>query len=256
MSHTPTRHRAASGITVAAALLSTLVAPAQALADGCGGANKGLDCNLSGVTGGRGGGGGGGTGGGGTGGVSGPVAPPAPEGLTDNQAVDGVDGPGGGAPPPPAPPDTWTLVQQARASAQFPVPTVHTAPKGKTFVRLRTSLWVDGFTVVQTQPITVGAQTVQATANPSSVTWNLGETQIVCQDAGSKDGKTCGYTYTRASAGQPGGAWQITATITWKITWTCQGADCDAAGGALDDQTMTSQPTPLVVSEIQTNTGD
>ncbi|NDU71606.1 hypothetical protein GWI34_03050 [Actinomadura sp. DSM 109109] len=253
MSHTPTRRRVASGITVAAALLTTFAAPAEALAAGCGGAKKGLDCNLSGVTGGR-GGGGGGNGGGGSGGPSGPLAPPDPEGLTDNEAVDGVDGPGGGAPPAPAPPDTWTLVQQARSSAQFPVPTAHTAPKGKTFVRLRTTLWVDGFTVVQTQPITVGAQTVQATATPSSVTWNLGEKQIVCQDPGSRTGKTCGYTYRRSSTGQPGGAWQITATITWKIAWTCQGADCDSAGGTLEDQTMTSQSTPLVVSEIQTNT--
>ncbi|WP_141578084.1 hypothetical protein [Actinomadura sp. WMMA1423] len=255
MSHTPTRRRAASGVTAATALLATLAFPAAALADGCGGAHKGLDCNLSGVTGGGGGGGGGGTGGG-SGGTSGPVAPPAPEGLTDNQAVDGVDGPAAAAPPAPAPPDTWTLVQQARDSAQLPVPTVHTAPKNKTFVRLRTSLWVDGFTVVQTQPITVGAQTVQATATPSSVTWNLGEGQLVCKDAGTRNGKTCNYTYKRSSTGQPGGSWKITATITWKITWTCEGAECDSPGGTLDDQTMTSQPTPLVVSEIQTNTGN
>ncbi|WP_160160977.1 hypothetical protein [Actinomadura sp. K4S16] len=255
MSHTPTRRRTASRVTVATALLSSALAfPAQALADGCGGANKGLDCNLSGVTGG-GSGGGGGTGGG-SGGGGGPVGPPPPLGLIDNQDVESIAGPGAAAPPAAAPPNTWTLVQQARDSAQLPVPTVHTAPKDKTFVRLRTSLWVDGFTVVQTKPITVGAQTVQATATPSSVTWNLGEGQLVCNDAGTKNGKTCNYTYKRSSAGQPGGAWKITATITWKITWKCEGADCDSPGGTLEDQTMTSQPTPLTVSEIQTNTGN
>ncbi|NYD46587.1 hypothetical protein BJY14_002570 [Actinomadura luteofluorescens] len=253
MSHTPNRRRVASGITVAAALLSTFAAPAEALADGCGVANKGLDCNLSGVTGGRGGGNGGGNGTGGSGGVSGPVAPPAPVGLTDNQGVDGVDGPGGNAPPAAQPPDVWTMMQRARASAPFPVPTAYTAPKDKTFVRLRTNLWVDGFTVVKTDPISEGGVTVQATATPTSVNWNLGETQITCNDAGSKNGKTCGYTYRRSSTGQPGGAWQITATITWRLAWTCTGAPC---GGGLDDYTMTSQPTPLAVSEIQTNTHD
>jgi hypothetical protein len=39
----------------------------------------------------------------------------------------------------------------------------------------------------------------------------------------------CGHTYTSSSAGQPGGAFQATATITWDITW--QGAG--GAGGVL-----------------------
>ena len=40
---------------------------------------------------------------------------------------------------------------------------------------------------------------------------------------------TCGYTYDRSSAGQPGGAYRVTVTITWDITWTGTGG----AGGAL-----------------------
>ena len=39
----------------------------------------------------------------------------------------------------------------------------------------------------------------------------------------------CGHTYTRSSAGQPGGAFQATATITWDVTWHGAGG----AGGAL-----------------------
>ena len=31
---------------------------------------------------------------------------------------------------------------------------------------------------------------------------------------------TCGYTYTRSSAGQPRAAYHVTVTITWDITWT------------------------------------
>lgn len=255
MSHQrPLRHRTASATVIATALLAPAIAfPAKAAAYGCDNPGRGLDCNLSGVTGGT-SGGGGGTGAG-TGGGVGPVQPPPLIELTENQAIGAVPVPGGNAPLAPVPTNTFLLVQRARDSAELPVPKAYTAPNDKTYVRLRTSLWVDGFEPVQTEPITVGAQTVQAKATPASVTWNLGEKKLVCDNPGSKNGKTCTYTYQRASAGQPGGSYKITAAITWHVTWTCEGADCESDGGTLPDQTMTSQPRPLVVSEIQTNTG-
>ncbi|MBW8481441.1 hypothetical protein [Actinomadura parmotrematis] len=158
-------------------------------------------------------------------------------------------------PPAPAAPATIDLAMQARSSAQLPLPQVHTSPQGKTYVRLRTSLWVDGFVQVETPPITVGAQTVQAVATPKSVLWQLGETSITCNSGGSKSGG-CSYVYKRSSAKEPSGTYKITASITWAVSWTCQGADCDAAGGVLDDLTAISAQTPLVVSEIQTNNGN
>lgn len=254
----PTRRRAAPGALLATALLAPMLAfPAQAAGHAAAGPadcgkSHNIDCNASGITGGTSGGGTGGGGGGG--GASGPVQPPDPVGLTADQGDDAVAVPGVD-PPPPAPPDTFLLVQQASDSAAFPIPTVHTAPTDKTYVRLRTNLWVEGFDVVETDPITVGAQTVQATAEPSSVTWDLGEKKLVCQDAGGRDEESCHYTYKRSSAGQPGGSHKITATVTWNVSWTCEGADCDDDGGDLGTATRTSQPTPLVVSEIQTNTG-
>jgi hypothetical protein len=54
---------------------------------------------------------------------------------------------------------------------------------------------------------------------------------VTCQGAGtpytSADNPAaaspdCGHTYTSSSAGQPGGPFQATATITWDVTW--QGA--------------------------------
>ncbi|TDB71993.1 hypothetical protein E1264_42145 [Actinomadura sp. KC216] len=248
------RRRAASGaITASALVTAALLVPiaTAAPAFGCIVRPDGtMSCNpRSTETGSTGGGGGSGGGGGG------PVEPPPPEGLTANEAVGFVPVDGGGAPLQAAPPNTFELVQSALAKKGLPVPEVHTAPNGKTYVRMRTALWVEGFNVVQTAPVSAGAQTVQATAQPRSVTWNLGEDKLVCQNAGSKDGKACSYAYKRSSAGQPGGKYEITATISWHITWTCQGADCDAPGGDLGEHTMTSQPTPLIVSEIQTNTG-
>jgi hypothetical protein len=85
----------------------------------------------------------------------------------------------------------------------------------------------------------VPGESVTATATPVSVTWHPGDgTTVTCQGAGapytSADNPAaaspdCGHTYTSSSAGQPGGAFTATATITWDVTW--QGAG--GAGGAL-----------------------
>ena len=56
----------------------------------------------------------------------------------------------------------------------------------------------------------------------------------------------CGHTYARSSAGQPGGAFQATATITWDITW--QGAG--GAGGVLP-QLFTTAVAAFRVAESQ-----
>ncbi|TMQ90703.1 hypothetical protein ETD83_34245 [Actinomadura soli] len=246
MSPHTTSRRASSAAITAAILAVPLLTAVPALAAPC----KGLTCNWSD----KGGGGSGGTGGGGSGGNSGPVEPPPPEGLTANEAAGFVPVDGGGAPAAAAP-TTLDWVAAAKSSAVLPMPVVHTAPDGKTYVQVRTSLWVEGFDVVQTRPIGGNGQLIQATARPESVTWNMGETQKVCDTAGSQDGKTCHYTYKRSSAGQPGGKYEITATITWNLTWTCEGPACNPQQGDLGTMTMTSQPAPLVVSEIQTNTG-
>ncbi|MFC4050432.1 hypothetical protein ACFOY4_12105 [Actinomadura syzygii] len=251
--HPRFRRRAAAATITATALAIPLSTAVPAQAAPCHKTGTGGTCNVVIRVPGSGGGGGGGTGGNSGGG--GPVLPPPPEGLTPDEAQGFVPAPGGPAPLQAAPTTTADLVLRARAATEFPVPVVHTAPKDKTYVALKTSLWVDGYHDVETEPIKEGAQAVQLTGKVQEVVWNLGEKQIQCKDGGTEDGKTCHYAYTRSSAGQPGGKYQITATIRWTVSWKCDGAGCDAAGGALDDQTMTSVPSALVVSEIQTNTG-
>ena len=73
---------------------------------------------------------------------------------------------------------------------------------------------------------------VTATATPVSVTWRPGDgSTVTCHGAGTPytsaddpaaPSPDCGHTYTRSSAGQPGGAFTATATITWDVAW--QGA--------------------------------
>ncbi|WP_443104101.1 hypothetical protein [Actinomadura sp. 3N407] len=244
--HSRIHHRRACAAIFAAALMAPAFIAAPARADDCKGGDP-FSCKQY-----ERGNGSGGQGGSSGGGNSGPVEPPDPVDLTENEAVGFVPIEGD---PAPAAATTLDWVAAAESSARLPAPVVHTAPDGKTYVRMRTSLWVDGFEVVRTEPIGDDGQSIQATANPVSVTWNMGEAQKKCEDAGSKEGKSCNYTYQRSSAGQPAGAYQITATITWHLTWTCEGPACDPQGGDLGPESVTSQPAPLVVSEIQTNTG-
>ncbi|MUN39825.1 hypothetical protein [Actinomadura litoris] len=249
--HSPARRRAlTTALTTAAVTVPLLTAlPADAAPCTAGGGKPGkVTCNYTHSGGGSSGGGGGGGSAGGGGG--GPVAPPDPDGLTPDQGVGYVPVDDGAAPPAAAPPTTQELLESAMASANLTIPKVHIAPTGKTYVRLRTALWIDGVQDVRTEPI--GAPRLQATATADRVEWNVGEKTFECD--GTK-GQRCHYTYRRSSTGQPGGSYQITATIKWHVTWRCELAGCTPPSGDLGERTTTSLPVPLTVSEIQTNTG-
>lgn len=216
-----------------------------ALASPCSGGGQGFGCGLRDGGGSGGGGGDGGSGGGGGGGGI-PEAPGDDGSLLPN----GEDGQGGGAEPQP----TIYWAELARSGASLPTPVVNTAPSDKTYVGLRTGLWVDNFVSVETPRIGDGDQQVWAVATPKHVAWDLGEKTMTCNGAGSASSMECSYTYSRASASAPGGTYKITATIVWGLTWHCEGSDCDSNFGTLDDMSMTSTPHSLVVGEIQANT--
>jgi hypothetical protein len=152
-----------------------------------------------------------------------------------------VVGPAAGA-GPPAPPDPAVLAALARQTLGLPSPVIRSSPAQATLqlTNLPTWLWINPAEwVPESKTATVPGESVTATATPVSVTWHPGDgTTVTCQGAGipyaSADNPAaaspdCGHTYTSSSAGQPGGAFQATATITWDVTW--QGAG--GAGGAL-----------------------
>jgi hypothetical protein len=189
------------------------------------------------------------------------------------QATGGGGGGGGGATPEliPCPADqlcgettagdvppvqavpTIDVAYNARNQLVLPAPHVHTAPRAKTFVQLRTALWVNpGDFQRETAVAEVPGQAVTAVATPKDITWHMGEGTVTCTAAGSRNGTDCGYTYEHSSANQPGGKYAISVTVTWDIFWTCEG-DCDADGGNFADPTtsMTTNTT-LAVGEVQT----
>jgi hypothetical protein len=162
------------------------------------------------------------------------------------------------APPPAAPPppqDPTVLAEDARAGLELPEATIHTSPSPRTYVRLRTGLWINqGDLVAPPASASAAGQTVRATATARTTTivWDMGEGRVVCQGAGSPTSTACGYTYKRSSASQPGGKYRITVTITWDIHWVCSG-NCppDQLEGDLDPLTPPAAALLLPVDEIQ-----
>jgi hypothetical protein len=153
--------------------------------------------------------------------------------------VPGAAPPAGGAPALSAP---GVLAQLAVKYLQLPDPVIRSspAPGALQLTRLPVWLWVAA-NVWQPQSKTaqVPGEAVTATATPVLAAWAMGDGKTVtCKGPGtayaagdnpSAASPTCGYTYEASSAGQPGGAYKVTVTITWDITW----AGAGGAGGAL-----------------------
>jgi hypothetical protein len=134
--------------------------------------------------------------------------------------------------PGPAPVPPVVVAQQAAAQLGLASPRIATSPPvgSQQLVRLPTWLWVDpaGW---QPQHATASVPGVSVTANaaPTTVTWTLGDgTSLTCRGPGTvyhtgtdptAASPDCGHTYTHTSTGQPGGAFTVTATVTWAITW-------------------------------------
>ncbi|MGW0436479.1 hypothetical protein ACWDV4_28510 [Micromonospora sp. NPDC003197] len=159
------------------------------------------------------------------------------------------------------PPDPAELARRALASITLRQPTVGIAPnKGPGLVGLPVWLWTDP------GPQTWGPQrasasapglTVRIEARVEKIVWTMGNGSrpITCTNPGvvynpvlhRDTTPTCGYAgYPRSSRSQPGGTYKITATTTWRVTWTGGGRQ-----GTLPLQTRTSDPREIRVDELQ-----
>lgn len=150
--------------------------------------------------------------------------------------------------PSAAAPLPATLAARARSSLALPKPAIAASPAvGRpqlvgvpTWTWLSSSAWKS-----VSATASVPGESVTATATPVSVTWDFGDgASSVCTGPGSafaagtnpmQPSPTCGHTYRTASGSAPGGKFQLTATITWRIDWTGAGQ-----AGTLNDLTTTS----------------
>lgn len=109
-----------------------------------------------------------------------------------------------------------------------------------------------------TATASAGSASVTATATPVSVTWSMGDGNLVtCHGPGTPypsdasahpplSSPTCGYTYLRPSDDAPGQTFPVTATTEWHVVWSGSGH----ASGSLPDL-HTAAGTQVKVCEVQ-----
>ncbi len=156
--------------------------------------------------------------------------------------------------------DPVQLATEALERVPLPEPdiTMAPAPDIPQLVNLATFLWLPS---EQWQPVTASASaggvTSTVTATPVRVIWDMGQgDSLVCDGPGlpyrpdlpdDRQPSDCHYTYRYSSAGQPGQAFTVTATVEWETTWSVTGAP---GGGSLGTVSR-SASIPVQVAELQ-----
>ncbi len=158
-----------------------------------------------------------------------------------------------------------TVAEQAVRSISLPSPMIELNPSPDSITGLATWLWISpGIWHSYSATASVAGISATAWAVPSSVTWNMGDgNSVVCDGSGtayqvnipaSVQNTSCSYTYETTSAGQPSpdgdpddGAFTVTATIVWKVSWT---SSVPGEGGTLPSL-ETSSSVPVRVVQVQ-----
>ena len=136
--------------------------------------------------------------------------------------------------PGPVLPDPAALARAAYDQLRLPSPVIRLSPTGRQLVNLPTWLWLDSTGWgASSATAAVPGESVTAIATPTGVTWSLGDgSTMTCAGPGTPyvlgmnpavGSPDCGHTYRRSSAGQPGSAYAVTATVHWSVTWAGAG---------------------------------
>jgi hypothetical protein len=152
--------------------------------------------------------------------------------------------------------DPRAVATQALASVAIAGPVVGTSPAAdRLVVRIPSWFWVDGgWWHTYSATAATGRVTSTVTVRPVSATWSTGDGSTVsCAGPGvpwapgmSEDATDCSHIYTVASAGRTGGSYELTATVTFEVTWTSN----TGQGGTLPAISR-STTQPVVVGEVQ-----
>lgn len=151
------------------------------------------------------------------------------------------------------------LARQAVAEAAFPVLAIRTdPPSGRLVVNF--PVWLSlssGFAPVSASA-SAGSVTSSVSVRPVSVTWSMGDGgSVTCDGPGvafdparpfdAQVPPPCGYSYARSSATELGQQFTVTATVSFRATWTVSGA----AGGGVLGPVVRSVSVPVRVGEIE-----
>ena len=153
--------------------------------------------------------------------------------------------------------DPAVLAQEAESRLVVDPPEVQLSPKTDVnqIVQLPTWMWLTNWES-QSASASVPGVTSTVTARPATVTWDMGNgDEVVCNGPGTpfdfsrpEEGQStdCSYTYRHSSTSQPGGVYRVSATLTYEVSWSAEGAP---GGGALPALSETSS-VPVRVMEI------
>jgi hypothetical protein len=153
--------------------------------------------------------------------------------------------------------DPAVLAQEAASRLVVDPPEVQLSPKTDVnqITQLTTWMWVTNWDS-QSASASVPGVTSTVTAKPTTVTWDMGNgDQVVCNGPGTpfdfsrpeeSQATDCSYTYRHSSRTQPGGVYQVSATMSYDVSWSAEGAP---GGGALPAVSETST-FPVRVIEI------
>jgi hypothetical protein len=130
-------------------------------------------------------------------------------------------------------------------------------PGSRSYVGVPVWMWAENPTPLTfgpyVQTTTLGGVSLTATAQVTSIIWNMGDgTTVTCANAGTPfvaaygavDSPNCGHRYERTSASQPGGTFPVTATSQWQVSWEGGGAS-----GVIP--ITTTSATAVQINEIQ-----
>lgn len=148
------------------------------------------------------------------------------------------------------------LAQRAVSSMRLTGPAIRTsiAPELTGTVGVPLWLWTEVSPTTwgpNSATASVPGLAVTATAQAVRIVWDMGDGQTVTCDGpgtavipGVVESPTCDHVYTQPSAGQPGDAYQVTATATWQVSWT--------GGGEQGSLTLTRTSSSSVrIGEVQ-----
>lgn len=135
--------------------------------------------------------------------------------------------------------DPAVLAERARRAVAIGSPAIHTSPDGdrRLYTQVPTWFWVDDtWWQPYTITVTAGRVSTTLTATPRRAVWTAGDGGVIpCEGPGiawqpgmSDDATYCKYTYRHSSAGRPNGAYPLTVTIEFDVSWN---SNVGVAGG-------------------------
>lgn len=158
-----------------------------------------------------------------------------------------------------AAPEASLLAAEAEALLRLPTPVVQLNPPAgqMELVRVPVWMWLGASSYTATSAtVRVPGLAVTATATPTQVLWSTGDgSTVICHGPGTPwttgtnpaaASPSCGHTYTRSSATQPGHTFTVTATVTWQITWR------GGAGGGRAPDLTTRTSVQVAVGQAET----